>query len=146
MTNCQKTVVFSYFLIKLIIFVLAYTWPGSRQESWHYCWSPGEVDRRGSTTSIQQPPWKWLSVLEEETQIQIQSKHVISINNWQNILFITTRTFALITKNTLKCVLYPWVLSKELKDAGHSLQSVTDDEDEDNKKTNPETILTTTSS
>ena len=33
---------------------------------------------------------------------------------------------------------YPWVLTEKLKNAGHSLQSVTDDEDEDDKKTDPE--------
>ena len=68
----------------------------------------------------------------------MQSKHVNSINNWQNIQFMCTRTFALITKNTIKCMFYPWILTKKLKNAGHSLQSVTDDEDEDDKKTDPD--------
>ena len=41
---------------------------------------------------------------------------------------------------------YPRVLTNKLKNAGNSLQSVTDDEDEDDKKTNSETILIITSS
>ena len=48
--------------------------------------------------------------------------------------------------NIYKLPSYPGILTEKLKNAGHSLQSVTDDENDDDKKTDPGTILIISSS